>query len=75
MERKTRIINKVMTTSLSQILKPRMLKTRALQLSQKMRMTKLNRRILMITKSKTIASLVMVQTKMNAKLEKKTNQA
>ena len=52
-----------------------MLKTRALQLSQKMRMTKLNRKILMITKSKTIASLVMVQTKMNAKLEKKTNQA
>ena len=75
MERKTRIINKVMTTSLSQILKPQMLKTRALQLSQKMRMNKLNRRILMITKSKTIASLVMVQTKMNAKLEKKTNQA
>ena len=75
MERKTRIINKVMTTSLSPILKPRMLKTRALQLSQKMRMTKLNRRILMITKSKTIASLVMVQTKMNAKLEKKTNRA
>ena len=75
MERKTRIINKVMTTSLSQILKPRMLKTRALQLSLKMRMTKLNRKILMIMKSKTIASLVMVQIKMNAKLEKKTNQA
>lgn len=75
MERKTRIINKVMMTSLLQILKPRMLKTRALQLSLKMLMTKLNRRILMITKSKTIASLVMVQTKMNAKLEKKTNQA
>ena len=75
MERKKRIINKVMTTSLSQILKPRMLKTRALQHSQKMLMIKLDRRILMITKSKTIASLVMVQTKMNAKLEKKTNQA